>query len=104
MTIKRIIRKKKKNEAGEALAKVSGAKELEMAATILRELAERENRKGKIEKLSKKRNESKKEAKHSDHDKKMKRLKEVPKTAPQNVTNALFVGSTAELQKMLKDK
>ena len=35
---------------------------------------------------------------------KMKRLKEVPKTAPQNVTNALFVGSTAELQKMLKDK
>ena len=77
MTIKRIIRKKKKNEAGEALAKVSGAEELEMAATILRELAERENRKGKIEKLSKKRNESKKEAKHSDHDKKMKRLKEL---------------------------
>ena len=34
MTIKRIIRKKKKNEAGEALAKVSGAEELEMAATI----------------------------------------------------------------------
>ncbi len=77
MTIKRIIRKKKKNETEEALAKVSGAKELEMAATILRELAERENRKGKIEKLSKKRNESKKEAKHSDHDKKMKRLKEL---------------------------
>lgn len=78
MTIKRIIRKKKKNEAGEALAKVSGAEELEMAATILRELAERENRKGKIEKLSKKRNESKKEAKiHSEHDKKMKRLKEL---------------------------
>ena len=77
MTIKRIIRKKKKNEAEEALAKVSGTKELEMAATILRELAERENRKGKIEKLSKKRNESKKEAKHSDHGKKMKRLKEL---------------------------
>jgi hypothetical protein len=77
MTIKRIIRKKKKNETEEALAKVSGAKELEMAATILRELAERENRKGKIEKLSKKRNESKKEAKHSDHGKKMKRLKEL---------------------------
>ena len=77
MTIKRIIRKKRTNEAGEALAKVSGAEELEMAATILRELAERENRKGKIEKLSKKRNESKKEAKHSDHDKKMKRLKEL---------------------------
>ena len=30
---------------------------------------------------------------------KMKKLKEVPNSAPQNVTNALFVGSTAELQK-----
>ena len=35
---------------------------------------------------------------------KMKRLKEVPNTAPKSVTNALFVGSTAELQKMLKSK
>ena len=35
---------------------------------------------------------------------KMKRLKEVPSNAPKNVTNALFVGSTAELQKMLKEK
>ena len=35
---------------------------------------------------------------------KMKRLKEGPNTAPKNVTNALFVGSTAELQKMLKGK
>ena len=35
---------------------------------------------------------------------KMKKLKEVPNTGPKNVTNALFVGSTAELQKMLKDK
>ena len=35
---------------------------------------------------------------------KMRRLKEVPNHAPKNVTNALFVGSTAELQKMLKDK
>ena len=35
---------------------------------------------------------------------KMKRLKEVPNSAPKNVTNALFVGSTAELQKMLKEK
>ena len=58
MTIKRIIRKKKKNEAGEALAKVSGVEELEMAATILRELAERKNRKEKIEKLNEKRKES----------------------------------------------
>ena len=35
---------------------------------------------------------------------KMKRLKDVPNNAPKNVTNALFVGSTAELQKMLKGK
>ena len=35
---------------------------------------------------------------------KMRKLKEVPDKAPKNVTNALFVGSTAELQKMLKQK
>ena len=35
---------------------------------------------------------------------KMRKLKEVPNNAPKNVTNALFVGSTAELQKMLRDK
>ena len=35
---------------------------------------------------------------------KLKKLKEVPKTGPKSVTNALFVGSTTELQKLLKDK
>lgn len=35
---------------------------------------------------------------------KLKKIKEVPNTAPKNVTNALFVGSTTELQKMLKEK
>jgi hypothetical protein len=35
---------------------------------------------------------------------KMRRLKEVPNTAPKSVTNALFVGSTAELQEMIKGK
>jgi hypothetical protein len=35
---------------------------------------------------------------------KMRKLKEVPNNAPKSVTNALFVGSTAELQKMLKEK
>ena len=34
---------------------------------------------------------------------KMRKLKEVPNNAPKSVTNALFVGSTAELQKMIKD-
>jgi len=35
---------------------------------------------------------------------KLKKVKEVPNTGPKNVTNALFVGSTTELQKMLKGK
>ena len=35
---------------------------------------------------------------------KMRKLKEVPSNAPKNVTNALFVGSTTELQTMIKDK
>ena len=35
---------------------------------------------------------------------KMRKLKEVPDNAPKNVTNALFVGSTKELQNILKDK
>ena len=59
---KRILRKKKKNEASEALAKVSGSEELEMAATILKELAERKKRKEKIDtkiKQLKKENEEK---------------------------------------------
>ena len=35
---------------------------------------------------------------------KMKKLKDVPDKAPKNVTNALFVGSTTELNKILKGK
>ena len=35
---------------------------------------------------------------------KLKKIKEVPDKGPKNVTNALFVGSTTELQKMLKEK
>ena len=35
---------------------------------------------------------------------KMKRLKEVPDNAPKSVTNALFVGSTKELQSLLKNE
>ena len=34
----------------------------------------------------------------------MRKLKEVPDHAPRTVNNALYVGSTAELQKMLKEK
>ena len=39
-----------------------------------------------------------------DLQKKLKDLKEVPKSAGANIKNALFVGSTAELQKMLKNE
>ena len=39
-----------------------------------------------------------------DLQKKLKDLKELPKTANANIKNALFVGSTAELQKMLSKK
>jgi hypothetical protein len=38
----------------------------------------------------------------ADLQEKMKKLKEVPDSGPKNVTNALFVGSTKELQQMLK--
>ena len=39
----------------------------------------------------------------ADLQEKMKRLKGVPDNAPRSVTNALFVGSTKELQALLKD-
>ncbi len=35
---------------------------------------------------------------------KLKKIKGVADKGPKNVTNALFVGSTTELQKLLKDK
>ena len=40
----------------------------------------------------------------ADLQEKMQRLKEIPETGPKNVTNALFVGSTKELQALLKNK
>ena len=39
----------------------------------------------------------------ADLQEKMQRLKEVPDHGPKSVTNALFVGSTKELQSLLKD-
>tara|TARA_B100001029_G_C15055433_1_gene453967 strand:- start:411 stop:596 length:186 start_codon:yes stop_codon:yes gene_type:complete len=50
MPIKRkIVKKKRKNEAKEALAKASGGEELELAAKILGELRERNRRKKVLE-------------------------------------------------------
>ena len=74
---KRIVRKKKKNEASEALAKISGVKELEMAATILKDLAERKERKEKIEnKIKQLKNKSKEKPKEKVN-KKLKRIQEL---------------------------
>jgi hypothetical protein len=47
---KKIVKKKRKNEAKEALAKASGGEELEIAAKILGELRERNKRKKILEK------------------------------------------------------
>jgi hypothetical protein len=35
---------------------------------------------------------------------KVKKLKEETNKGPNNVTNALFIGNTTELQKMIKDR
>ena len=84
MTVKkRIIRKKKKNEASEALAKVSGVEELERAATILKELAQINQRKDQIkdkkETLEKIQKEKTKNQiiQNKKEDVKIKRLKEL---------------------------
>ena len=50
---RKIIRKKKENEAGETLSKIKGGKELEMAAIILKELAQRKKRKNEIDNKTK---------------------------------------------------
>lgn len=84
MTVKRrIIRKKKKNEASEALAKVSGVEELERAATILKELAKRNQRKDQIKDKKQTLEKIKKEktktqiVQNKIEDDKIKRLKEL---------------------------
>ena len=84
MTVKRrIIRKKKKNEASEALAKVSGVEELERAATILKELAKRNQRKDQIKDKKQTLEKIKKEktktqiVQNKVEDDKIKRLKEL---------------------------
>ena len=84
MTVKRrIIRKKKKNEASEALAKVSGVEELERATIILKELAQRNQRKEDIknkeqtlEKIKKEKTKTPK-VQHNIKDEKINRLKEL---------------------------
>lgn len=80
---RKIIRKKKENIAGEALSKINGGKELEMAAIILKELAHRNKRKNDIENQRKNLSEIKKKEKKKEipvnktQNKKIKRIKEL---------------------------
>ena len=103
MVVKKIIRKKKKNETEEALRKVMGTKELEIAAVILKELAERKNRKRKIEnkeKVGQKTSQNKpKEPKVDSQpkDDKSKRLKELAEL------NKMGILSTAEFEKLKEE-
>ena len=80
---KRIVRKKKQNEASEALAKISGIEELERATIILKELAKRNQRKENIkdkkqtlEKIKKEKTKPQK-VQNNVEDEKINRLKEL---------------------------
>ena len=80
---RKIIRKKNENEAGETLSKIKGGKELEMAAIILKELAQRKKRKDKIDNNKNNLKEIKEKEKkigipvNKDKNEKMKRIEEL---------------------------
>ncbi|MCS5648145.1 MAG: hypothetical protein NZ820_02185 [Dehalococcoidia bacterium] len=103
MVVRKFVRKKKKNETEDALNKVMGSKELEIAAVILKELAERKERKRKIEnreKEGKKTSQSKpKQPKvaNKPKDDKSKRLKELAEL------NKMGILSSAEFEKLKED-
>ena len=103
MVVRKIVRKKKKNETEDPLSKVMGTKELEMAAVILKELAERKERKSKIEdKKRQLKNTPPRKPKIPETDTKpendkIKRLKELAEL------NKMGVLSTAEFEKLKAD-
>ena len=103
MVVRKIIRKKKKNETEDALSKVMVTKELEVAAVILKELAERKERKSKIENKEKQlkktslRKPKELESDTKPHNDKIKRLKELAEL------NKMGVLSTAEFEKLKAD-
>ena len=102
MVVRKIVRKKKKNETEDALNKVMGSKELEVAAVILRELAERKERKSKIENKEKQlkktplRKPKEPESGKPKNDK-IKRLKELAEL------NKMGILTTAEFEKLKAD-
>ena len=103
MVVRKIVRKKKKNETEDALSRVMGTKELEVAAVILKELADRKKRQSKIEDKEKqlkktplrKPKESESDA-NSENDK-IKRLKELAEL------NKMGILSTSEFEKLKAD-
>ncbi len=98
MTVRKIVRKKKKNEAQDALSKVTGDKELEMAAVILKELAQRKERKKKIDDKEKKLERIPKiKTETIKYNKNAKRLKELAEL------NKMGILSTEEFEKLKKD-
>jgi hypothetical protein len=103
MVVRKIVRKKKKNETKDALNKVMGSKELEVAAMILKELAERKERKSQIEneekklqKTSLKRPKQPESGAKPENDK-IKRLKELAEL------NKMGILTTAEFEKLKAD-
>ena len=102
MVVRKIVRKKKKNETEDALNKVMGSKELEVAAVILRELAERKERKSKIENKEKQlkktplRKPKEPESGKPKNDK-IKRLKELAEL------NKMGILTTTEFEKLKAD-
>ena len=102
MVVRKIVRKKKKNETEDALNKVMGSKELEVAAVILRELAERKERKSKIENKEKQlknplRKPKEPESGTKPENDKIKRLKELAEL------NKMGILTTAEFEKLKAD-
>jgi len=103
MVVRKIVRKKKKNETEDALNKVMGSKELEVAAMILKELAERKERKSKIENKEKQlkktplRKPKEPESGTRPKNDKIKRLKELTEL------NKIGILTTAEFEKLKED-
>ena len=103
MVVRKIIRKKKRNETEDALSKVMGTKELEVAAVILKELAERKERKSKIENKEKQlkktplRKPKEPESDTKPENDRIKRLKELAEL------NKMGILSTAEFEKLKTD-
>ncbi len=103
MVVRKIVRKKKKNETEDALNNVMGSKELEVAAMILKELAERKERKRKIENKEKQlkktplRKSKEPESGTKPKNDKIKRLKELAEL------NKMGILTTAEFEKLKAD-